>query len=96
MGQILKMDQRSKAMRSRRCPDTLPRERSSVTTLVGDHFFSAIAYGGCTVAAIATGADALYERGDSFVSAITKLLTRMGLRQSCYVAAKSRFLAKRI
>ena len=62
----------------------------------GDHFFSAVAYGRCPIAAIAMGTDVLYECGDSFVPAITKLLTRMGLRQSHYVAAKSKFLAKRI
>ena len=62
----------------------------------GDHFFSAVAYGRCPIAAIAMGTDVLYERGDSIVPAITKLLTRMGLRQSHYVAAKSEFLAKRI
>ncbi|MHB8389122.1 MAG: glycosyltransferase [Acidobacteriaceae bacterium] len=62
----------------------------------GDHFFSAIAYGRCPVGTIAMGHDVLYEEGDSFVPAFTKLLTRMGLRQSHYVVAKSTFLAKRI
>lgn len=62
----------------------------------GDHFFSAIAYGRCPVGAIAMGNDVLYEEGDSFVPVFTKLLTRMGLRRSHYVVAKSAFLAKRI
>ncbi|MHB8549307.1 MAG: glycosyltransferase, partial [Thermoplasmataceae archaeon] len=62
----------------------------------GDHFFIAIAYGGCPVGSIAMGNDVLYAEGDSFVPAFTKLLTRMGLRQSHYVVAKSAFLAKRI
>ena len=62
----------------------------------GDHFFNAIAWGGCPVAVIAMGHDVLYEAGDARVSPMRRLLTRMALRRSCYISAKSEYLARRI
>ncbi len=60
----------------------------------GDHFFNAIAYGRCPVAVIAMGNDVLYEDGDTRVSPLRGLLTRMGLRRAAFISAKSRFLAE--
>lgn len=62
----------------------------------GDHFFSAIAYGRCPVAAIAMGHDVLYDEGDSFVPYFVRLLIRMALQRSLYISAKSELLAERI
>ncbi len=62
----------------------------------GDHFFNAVAYGKCPVAVIAMGHDILYDEGDCEVSFFVKLLTRMALRRSSYIAAKSNVLAERI
>jgi glycosyltransferase involved in cell wall biosynthesis len=63
---------------------------------LGDHFYNALAYGRCPVVVIAMGHDVLYDEGDTIVDAFTRLLTRIGLRQSIYVSAKSVFLAQRI
>ena len=60
----------------------------------GDHFFNAIAYGRCPVAVIAMGNDVLYDDGDTRVSPLRGLLTRMGLRRAAYVSAKSKFIAE--
>ena len=62
----------------------------------GDHFFHAILYGRCPVAAIAMGHDILYDRGDADVSRLRQLLTRMALRRTAYIAAKSKYLETRI
>jgi glycosyltransferase involved in cell wall biosynthesis len=62
----------------------------------GSHFFNAIAYGKCPVAAIAMGQDVLYDKGDAHISGLRRLLVRMGLRRSSYIAAKSRTLIERI
>lgn len=62
----------------------------------GDHFFNAISYGKCPVAAIAMGSDVFYDKGDSVVSLFTRLLIRMALRRSFYISAKSELLSKRI
>jgi glycosyltransferase involved in cell wall biosynthesis len=62
----------------------------------GDHVFRATAHGLCPVAVIAMGNDVLYDEGDSYVSAFKRLLTRMALRRSLCISAKSEFLAKRI
>jgi len=59
----------------------------------GDHFFSAIAWGRCPVAVIAMGSDVLYGDGDTRVSTLRALLTRMGLRRAAFISAKSRFIA---
>lgn len=63
---------------------------------LGDHFFTAITFGKCPVAAIAMGNDVLYDEGDCFVPYLGRLLTRMALRRARFIAAKSRFLANRI
>ena len=62
----------------------------------GDHYFNAIAYGNCPVAVIAMGQDVLYESGDCYVPHLRRLLIRMALRRSCYISAKSEYLARRI
>ncbi|MHB1529459.1 MAG: glycosyltransferase family 4 protein [Acidiferrobacteraceae bacterium] len=62
----------------------------------GDHFFGAIAYGRCPVATITMGHDVLYSEGDAVIPELRRILTRAGLRRSCYIAAKSRFLAERL
>ncbi len=59
----------------------------------GDHFFNAIAYGRCPVAVIAMGNDVLYDDGDTRVSPLRRLLTRLGLRLAAHVSAKSQFIA---
>jgi glycosyltransferase involved in cell wall biosynthesis len=59
----------------------------------GDHFFNAIAWGRCPVAVIAMGNDVLYDDGDSRVTPMRALLTRMGLRRTAYISAKSQFIA---
>ena len=62
----------------------------------GDHYFNAIAFGDCPVAVIAMGQDVLYESGDCRVPHLRRLLIRMALRRSCYISAKSEYLARRI
>jgi glycosyltransferase involved in cell wall biosynthesis len=62
----------------------------------GSHFFNAIAYGKCPVAAIAMGQDVLYDKGDIKISVLRRLLIRMGLRRVFYIAAKSKTLIGRI
>ena len=62
----------------------------------GDHFFNAIAYGRCPVAAIAMGHDILYERGHAHIPHLLRLLIRMGLRRLDYISAKSVYLSDRI
>lgn len=62
----------------------------------GDHFFNAIAYGKCPVAVIAMGHDVFYDAGDMVVPPFARLLTRMALRRSLYISAKSELLGKRI
>lgn len=62
----------------------------------GDHFFNAILFGKCPIASVCMGHDVLYSEGDCKVSFIRRLLTRMALRQTIYISAKSQYLAKRI
>ena len=62
----------------------------------GDHYFRAISYNRCPVAVIAMGNDVLYDKGDSVVPVVQRLLIRMALRRSNYVSAKSAYLAERI
>lgn len=62
----------------------------------GDHFFNAITYGRCPVAVIAMGSDIFYERGDTHVPQLQRLLIRMGLKCVDYVSAKSVHLSDQI
>ena len=60
----------------------------------GPHFFGAIAYGSCPVAGIVMGSDVLYERCDTRVPGLSRLLIRMGLRRMAYISAKSPYLER--
>jgi glycosyltransferase involved in cell wall biosynthesis len=60
---------------------------------LGDHFFNAIAANRCPVAVIAMGTDVLHASGDTKLSALVGLLSRMALRRAGVISAKSRFLA---
>jgi glycosyltransferase involved in cell wall biosynthesis len=62
----------------------------------GPHFFGAISYNRCPVAVIAMGQDVLYDRGDTHVGLLRRLLVRMSLRRTTYISAKSKFLIERI
>jgi glycosyltransferase involved in cell wall biosynthesis len=61
----------------------------------GGHYFNSILYNRCPVAVIAMGSDILHE-GDGYMSPLSKLLIRMGLRRSEYISAKSIHLRERI
>jgi len=62
----------------------------------GIHLFISLLYGECPVAAIGMGQDVLYDKGDSYIPPILRLLIRMAIRRTEFVSAKSIFLAKRI
>jgi len=62
----------------------------------GIHLFISLLYGECPVAAIGMGQDVLYDKGDSYIPPILRLLIRMSIRRTEFVSAKSIFLAKRI
>ena len=62
----------------------------------GTHFFNSILYNRCPVAVIAMGHDVLYDKGDVEIPWVRRLLTRMALRRTDYISAKSQFLIDRL
>jgi len=59
----------------------------------GDHFYNAIAANQCPVAVIAMGTDVLHSAGDIRRSSLEYLLSKMGLRRTAAISAKSQLLA---
>ena len=63
---------------------------------VGPMYLAALLYRRCPVVGVAMGSDVFYERGDTHIPALERLLRRMCLRETTMIIAKSHTLMERI